>query len=153
MTKFQRNVTVICFLSIAFVSCKEKKASASHDNWDKQNLRNLDVKDSAYQNAIKIARDNLNFFIKLFQDKKNNKFDYYIKSRFVEDENVEHMWLVVDSINGDTFIATLDNVPDKLTKLKLNDQLKIPSHNVEDWIIYQKDSVLFGNFISHSLDK
>ncbi len=63
------------------------------------------------------------------------------------------MWLVVDSINEDMFWITLDNVPNNLTNIKYKDKVKITKQNVEDWIIYEGDSVLLGNFISHAIQK
>jgi uncharacterized protein YegJ (DUF2314 family) len=63
------------------------------------------------------------------------------------------MWLVVDSLQENSFIATLDNVPNKLKKVKYKDQLKIAKGEVEDWTIYEKDSLVLGDFISNALAK
>jgi uncharacterized protein YegJ (DUF2314 family) len=141
-------------LSAFFVSssCNSNKA-ASADNWDKQNTRSLDVTDTAYLNAVSAARNNLDFFNKLLNAKEQNHFDFFIKSRLSESSITEHLWFKAIVFKDDSFVAILDNVPKNLKKIKYKDTVQIAKNDVEDWSIYEADSLLLGNFISHAYDK
>lgn len=155
---FKKKLPFSLFLLSALIiymsSCKNKSAdNTSHDNWDKENLRGLNVEDTAYLNAIKQAQENIGLFTTFLLDKEHNGYDFYIKAKFAEAGYVEHLWLIVESLQEDTFIATLDNVPNKLKNVKYKDQLKIAKNEVEDWIVYEKDSLVLGNFISKTLVK
>jgi uncharacterized protein YegJ (DUF2314 family) len=141
-------------LLLAVSSCKQKPAQMmQQDNWDKQNIRVVDISDTAYRHAVKVAQENIDLFVKLLKEKKNNNVQYYIKSRFTQGVQVEHMWLVAEDIDNNSFSATLDNVPNKLTTIKYKDKVKVAKEDVEDWIVYEGDSVLLGNFISYAILK
>ena len=42
-------------------------------------------------------------------------------------------------------------MPGKLQHIKFGDKQEFDKQDVEDWIIYAGDSVLFGNFINQTL--
>ena len=135
-------------------SCKQKSAQLiKQDNWDKQNIRDVEISDTTYLNAINVAQENIDLFVNLVKDKKNNNLQFYIKSKFTQGEQVEHMWLVTEGFDKNLFSATLNNVPKSLTTVKYKDKIKVAKQDVEDWIIYEGDSVLLGNFISHAMQK
>lgn len=142
---------ILCFGIFTTLSCNQTpKTKAGSESWDKKNTRDLNPNDTSYLLAVKTAKDNIDFFIKLVKGKRENRFSFYIKSKFKEDDHVEHMWSVVRSLNDTVFLVSLDNVPNYLTRVKYKDNLKISKGEVEDWIVYQKDSILFGNFIKTS---
>lgn len=122
------------------------------DNWDKQNIANLDVTDTAYQNAIKIAQENMDILVKTFQVNENGEFKFYIKVKFVDNEHIEHLWLVSTNYNKDTFTAIVDNVPNRLKSVNYKDTVDIQVKDIEDWIISDKEGNILGNFISHSIE-
>lgn len=141
-------------LLLGILSCNQKSAQiVQPDTWDKQNIRNIDISDTAYLHAIRIAQENIDIFEKLLKDKKKNNLQFFIKSKFTQGKHVEHIWLLTDSIDNNLFSATLDNIPNNLTTVKFGDKVKVARHDVEDWIIYEGDSVLFGNFISNAFRK
>ena len=143
---------IFAFLIIPFCiccsSCNQGKSTESNsENWDKKNTRVIESYDEVNKLPIKMAQDSLNTFLELFNKNKNINFSFSIKSKFTDEENIENMWSIVDSIKNDTLFTTLDNVPLKLTNIKLNDNIKVAKENIEDWIIYKSDSITLGNFM------
>lgn len=145
-------LTYLFFIFLITFSCNSIPNSKSkQDDWDKKNVRNLNINDTDYQFAVKTAQENIDLFIKLAKDKKNNGFEFYIKSKFSENDQVEHMWCVVKNVIKDSFEAIIDNEPKNLTSVKYKQLVSVQKKSVEDWIIYDKDSVILGNFIKQSL--
>jgi uncharacterized protein YegJ (DUF2314 family) len=152
-SKSHKNILAcLSIISIFTFSCNLiANPKPNQTDWDKKNVRDLNINDTAYLFAVKTAQDNISLFIKLALDKKNNGFDFYIKSKFTEEGHVEHMWSIVKDVHEDSFEATIDNEPKYLTTVKYKQIVSVPKTSVEDWIIYDKDSVILGNFIKHSL--
>jgi uncharacterized protein YegJ (DUF2314 family) len=136
------------FVLLIIAACNSKKTS---DNWDKENTRNVAVKDTTYLNSIALAKQNLPIFIDSLKRRGKNHYDFYIKSRYSEGKNVEHLWFVVDTLKIQTFVGILDNVPLNLRNIKLHDKLDIKINDVEDWIIYKGDKIVAGNYLAETI--
>lgn len=63
------------------------------------------------------------------------------------------MWSVPDFFTNAIFTATIDSVPRNMSNIKYKDKVKIAQQDIEDWIVYDRDSLIFGNFISNSLQE
>ena len=137
--------------SLSFCTQSAKKRQMSET--DNSNIRSVDVTDTSYLQAIKVAQDNMDLFIKLFQDRTNNKFRFSIKKKFIENDIVEHMWSTPELFTGGTFVAILDNIPKNIFNLKYKDTLTIHQQEVEDWMIFDGDSLVLGNFIFNGLQE
>ncbi len=124
---------------------------AKDKNWDIENFIPIDVSGKSYVEAIAVAKEHLGFFIKVFEGRAINLFNFYIKARFEDNEHIEHLWLKPISLIDDNFNVIVDNVPKALTTIKYQDSLQIRKCDVEDWIILLEDGELFGNFIAHAL--
>ena len=145
MLKFS---TLTLFLIIHLSSCNSKESEGNKtSNWDVENTKIVESFDKTNELAIKEAQDSLAFFLEIFSHRQKNGFEFYIKSKFSDGKYIENMWSIVKSVQNDTLFATLNNVPLKLTNYKLNDDVKVTKGNVEDWTVYNGDSVLYGNFI------
>ena len=142
---------IILFLilpALIISSCDTKKTSDTKDqSWDLKNTRIVESYDEINASAIKNAQDSLFLFIELFKSKQSKSTDFFIKSKFTDGEHIENIWSIVKSMKADTLFAILDNEPLKLTNIKLNDKIEVLKGNVEDWTIYNGDSLLYGNFI------
>lgn len=137
-------ISFFLFQSI-IIGCNSNKNS---ENWDLENTRNVKVGDANYSKAIDDARKNLPVFFEFLKHKQSNKFNFYIKSKYSEGERIEHLWFIVDSVKGRNLICVLDNVPLNLKSIKLNDTLSINTEEIEDWIVYKRDSIIAGSYIS-----
>jgi uncharacterized protein YegJ (DUF2314 family) len=103
--------------------------------------------DYNFQAIVFKARDSLPFLYKHYSELGDSTNWYHIYSKFRQFGKAESMWLVVTDFDGKEFTGVLDNHPTSVTNVKYGDTLKIDKHNIEDWVIYSYDSVLYGDFI------
>lgn len=101
--------------------------------------------------AIRKAKKNFPAFLESFRQRKLNNYEFYIKSRYSDGKETEHMWFIVDSLKKESLIGILDNVPLKLKNIKLNDKLEMGFNEIEDWVIYKDDSIVAGNYIAKTI--
>ncbi len=72
----------------------------------------------------------------MFRDKfasAQSKSDFSIKVPFSEGGQTEHMWLEVNSIDGEEISGTLSNTPDVLKNMRQGQTIEVPRSDVEDW--------------------
>jgi uncharacterized protein YegJ (DUF2314 family) len=124
---------------------------SKENNWDKENIIGINVNGKSYVEAIAIAQEHLGYFVRTFEERENNKYRFFIKSRFEDENYIEHLWLMPTHFIGDTFNAIVNNVPKNLTNIKFEDVLQINKQDVEDWIIWISESEVLGNFIKKSV--
>jgi uncharacterized protein YegJ (DUF2314 family) len=133
---------------LLFPSCgQSNQKKQQQDDWNIKNTRDLYPTDPSFLAAVKSAQDNIDILIRLVKSKQDNHFDFYVKSKFSESGKVEHMWSEVYSLSEDSFQVTLDNVPKNLGNFKYGQSLRIHKSDVEDWLVYQKDSLIQGDFM------
>ena len=144
--------SIFSFLFLLFFlshfSCNQNDPQKTKsENWDVKNTEVIESYDEVNKLPIKMAQDSLKVFLDLFSNKQKNNFDFEIKSKYTDGKEIENMWSSVDSIKADTLFTTLDNVPLRLATVKLNDMIKVAKKDIEDWTIYQEDSLLLGDFM------
>ena len=83
-----RKTCVILITLIMFNGCNSKK---SKENWDEKNTRNVAVEDTTYLNAISLAKQNIPVFIDSLENQRSNNYDFYIKSKYSDGKNTEHL--------------------------------------------------------------
>jgi uncharacterized protein YegJ (DUF2314 family) len=62
------------------------------------------------------------------------------------DGALEHLWVEVTSIEGETVKGTLNNDPVGDVGLKYGDEVTVKRTDVEDWAVFRKDKLLLGGF-------
>ena len=147
---FSTILKITIFLILITIGCNSNKENPN--NWDIDNTREVQVSDTIYNNAIIKAKQNLPLFINLLKKRELNKYDFYIKSKFSDGEEAEHMWFIVNNLENKSVIAALNNVPLNLKNIKLNDKVEIQFSEIEDWIIYKGDSIIAGNYIANTME-
>lgn len=124
------------------------------DIWEKEkNTRGLDVNDNIYLQAIQRAQSTLPTFVRLLNARQINGWQYFVKTRFTDGDNLEHMWVEADTVKDDVIFGFLENDPIKVRNIQYRAKVQIKFKDVEDYTIYQGDSVILGNFINHALQK
>ena len=97
MKKYSRTIMskIYSFLFVILIisGCNSKITS---DNWDKENTRKVEIGDSTYLKTIALAKQNLPIFIDSLKSRKKNQYDFYVKYRYSDGKNVEHLWFVID---------------------------------------------------------
>lgn len=146
------NVVLIAVSASALMlSCRSStsKEEAADPEESEINIVQLDPLDPAYRQQLKNARDSLNFFTGLLKQKNSNRFDFFAKAAFADGDKTEHLWFSADSLIGSKIAGLLDNEPVALKNIRYKDRVSIDLKEVEDWAIYDKDSLVAGNFITY----
>lgn len=136
---------------LVFTSCKSSPQTGDkeQEDWDKANVVQVDPTDFAYRQQLKNAQDSIGFFISLLKSKAENHFDFFAKAEFIDGDKAEHLWFSADSLVGNKIAGLLDNEPVELKNVIYKDQVTIDLKDIEDWAIYDKDSLVAGNFITY----
>ena len=140
---------VIC-LFLIIQSCSTK--TNNQDDWDKNNLRDIEVDDPKVARAFKAAQDSLTFYIDYFKEfYGQDNYSFFLKKKFEDNGEFEHMWSKPIEINEKGFKCILDNEPSGLENYKLGDTLQIDFGDIEDFIIVTADTIEIGNYLQKEL--
>jgi uncharacterized protein YegJ (DUF2314 family) len=137
---------------VVFISCKSSPETGNDKepgNWNKANIVQVDPTDSIYRQQLKNAQDSIGFFVALLKEKNKNHFDFFAKTGFADGDNAEHLWFSADSLVGNKIAGLLDNEPVQLKNVVYKDRVSIDLKDIEDWAIYDKDSLVAGNFVTY----
>jgi uncharacterized protein YegJ (DUF2314 family) len=143
-------LVLICTLSLTISSCDNTKASSE------QAGTSYDIADDdfLYQKTIFKAKDSIDFFVQHYQQHSNDtSYSYMINSTFKQAGKIEYMWSYIVDFDGSSFKAVLNNTPTYVTRLKLGHEFNIKKHDINDWIIYKNDSIIYGDFIERYYKK
>ena len=145
-------ILLLIFGLLTIIGCSTK--SNNQDNWDKENLRDLEANDPRVLRAMKATQDSMSYYIdyfKRFYGQLNYKF--FLKSSIRDIEEIEHMWLRPFSLDNNGFNCILDNEPSTLTNYQLGDTIQIRLVDIEDCIIITADTTIIGNYLEKELRK
>jgi len=130
------------------VTCSSCATNSSSSNLDKHDSSKwISGDDYRFQGVVFKVRDSLPFLYKHYTELGDSTNWYHIYTTFHQFGKSESMWLEVISFNGKEFTGILDNHPSTVKNVKYGDTLKIDKYNIDDWVIYSGDSVLYGDFI------
>ncbi len=101
----------------------------------KSEVRYKEANDPGILEAKIEAQSKIGDFIKQLNNNKDPNIAFNIKAPFKEDEEVEHMWVLVNSYKEGSFSGTLNNDPESVKNIKNGDTVIINESDVEDWII------------------
>lgn len=99
--------------------------------------------DQEMELAIQEARLRWPEFMDAYQNPQPGD-SFSVKGRFCHEDDVEHMWLTPQSIDGSAIKGVLDNSPMYMPFLKLGSVVEIDSQDVSDWIIYRGEDTIGG---------
>lgn len=140
-------ITLLCLLS-----CADKNA-APINKWELDtNTRSLNVTNPSYQEARQLAQADISRFVELFRV-KSDSLEFYIKTSFSDEMGVEHMWVSVYSVEGDSVLGTVDNDPIKIQKKQFGDSVIVNIRDIGDFSVYKGDSIIFGDYLNQALSK
>lgn len=149
---FAIRISLIALLTTTLIygSCNQNQGHNSRNDWDKNNIRKINSDDTDYKIAIKIAQENIDIFDSVFRTVDTN-LRFLIKKKFSDGEIIGHMWVIVDSFSKGKYYGILDNIPNCLGNIHYQGNVEIERIEIEDWMIYEGNTLLIGNFISNEL--
>ncbi|HEY9773877.1 MAG TPA: DUF2314 domain-containing protein [Planktothrix sp.] len=106
---------------------------AQNKREDSSNIREIHEDDAALQIAARNARSDWKKFTDAFAHRKANE-QFFVKSPFTQDGKTEHMWVSVQTINGDNIVGTLQNDPVEVRKMKNGQRVLCSVSEIEDWM-------------------
>jgi uncharacterized protein YegJ (DUF2314 family) len=111
--------------------------------------------DPELEQAKKDALNNLDYFIKSFNEHSNDTiFQYSIKADFIDYGQHEHMWVSLNKIDKEQFKGYLGNDPQIVKNIKYGDLITITKSQIEDWIIFDsKTNNMEGGYSVKVLQK
>ncbi|WP_276371946.1 DUF2314 domain-containing protein [Chryseolinea sp. H1M3-3] len=141
------NLTIL--LTLLLFSCSTKN---NQDQWDKENIRPLEVDDPRVERARKAAQDSLKYFVDYFgRYHGQENYSFHLKKVFTDKDDYEHMWSTPFSLYDNGFNCVLDNVPNTIKNYKLGDTVKVRFADIEDFIIVISDSTIIGHYLQKEL--
>lgn len=70
---------------------------------------------------------------------------FAVKKAFTDGPTGEHMWVAIDTLDGNTIHGHLNNTPNDVHNIRLGDPVTLTPNQLEDWI-YTKDGTDIGGF-------
>lgn len=103
--------------------------------------------DEELAKASEEARRTWNDFIDAFRAKQPGDENFAVKTAFAEGDEVEHMWVEVERIEGDVIYGRLGNRPENITRYMLGDPVRIDRAEVSDWV-FMRHGTMVGGYTS-----
>ncbi len=93
--------------------------------------------------AARQARDTFPEFVEAFENNAGTEFS--AKFSFTDGDRIEHMWVAIDGINGQSILGTLGNSPGVVTNIREGDMVTRTLDELEDWL-YMNEGQMVGGF-------
>lgn len=110
----------------------------------------VEDENKAMQQAIKNARNSLDYFLKLAATPAAGSSTYSLKVAIRDGEHVEHMWLTPFKQQDGKFVGMVNNDPRYVKNVKLGQPHSFTRDKISDWM-YRKDGKLHGGFTTRAL--
>ena len=123
--------SVACIL----ISCNGQSTKS------KNSIVYAESNDPELEKAKQDALSNLDSFIESYNAHSSDLvYEYYLKIDFIDNEEHEHMWVLVNKIENEQFEGVLSNEPQIIKNIKFGDLVKIKRDQIEDWIIMNTET-------------
>lgn len=111
---------------------------------DIDTVRMIQGDDEELVAAVEKARTTVNDFIKHFNDPEMEGAAFFVKREFIEGDQSEHMWLMVDSVTATHFSGVVNNDPQFVANVKIGDRIKVKHEDIGDWMVSHGDDMIGG---------
>ncbi|MCH8331954.1 MAG: DUF2314 domain-containing protein [Bacteroidetes bacterium] len=122
---------------------------------DTQDVVAVEAGDKEILAAQKMAQKEIDFFIESFRKNHvDSNYIYSIKTKFVERDDIEHMWVLVTAYQNGLFTGILGNAPVSIRSLEIDDSVTVALKDVEDWVfINKKEEIMVGGYTEKVLQQ
>jgi uncharacterized protein YegJ (DUF2314 family) len=119
-------------ISVIFTGCKNQ----SNQSKNYQSVP-LPINDSTFIALKDTAQSHINVFIDSLNvhSKQLKKYNFLVKSDFVDGNEHEHMWSWIFNYKNGVFNGVFADSAYKIKNIKYMDTVAIPKKDVEDWFI------------------
>jgi uncharacterized protein YegJ (DUF2314 family) len=141
---------IICLTT--FLACQNNASDETVVNED-SNVIYLSDDAKANLQAIDSAQANMETFSFIFMAHyEDSTYSFFAKAPFNEGDLTEHMWVNILALSADTLKGVLDNEPEQVTNFSHGDYVSFATSAVEDLMVYQGDSLIFGSYLQQILE-
>ncbi|HEY8935427.1 MAG TPA: DUF2314 domain-containing protein [Cyclobacteriaceae bacterium] len=132
---------IIIFVLASFITLGQTTKTQREGQPD---IYNINDEDKEMNEAIKKSRQTFDSFLTAFKSQKRNQTNFSVKMPFPTKDGLEHIWLVnIESKDG-KLLGQVDNLPDKVTNIKLGDKIEIDQNKISDWFYLEGDKLIGG---------
>ena len=117
--------------------------SGSGDD-DIDTVRMIQGDDEELIAAVAKARATVDEFIDHFHNPEMEGAAFFVKQEFVEAEQSEHMWLMVDEVTETHFSGVVNNDPQFVTQVRIGERIKVAHEEIGDWMVSHGDDMTGG---------
>jgi uncharacterized protein YegJ (DUF2314 family) len=143
MKYFKKCLVLLLFINIFSCNNNTQRQIVGKDS---TTLTIVDSDDREMEVAIALAKSSLDRFDSALFSNDSNFHSFALKVRFPYGENNgEHIWLSGISKNNGVYTGIVNNVPEYVSNIKLNDTIQINKKDISDWM-YLKKNILQGGF-------
>jgi uncharacterized protein YegJ (DUF2314 family) len=100
--------------------------------------------DTAIRRAVIQARKTVGKFITALQHRANGQKDFEIKKPFIQNGQMEHIWLSDVEFVGNRFQARVDNEPRKIRGVKIGQLVSVNPNEITDWLYIDNGKLVGG---------
>lgn len=99
---------------------------------------------AAMHAAVIQARKTVGQFIAALKHPAPGQTDFEIKKPFIQNGQIEHIWLSDVQLTGNRFQARIDNQPHKIQGLKLGQVVSVDPKEISDWLYIDHGNLVGG---------
>jgi uncharacterized protein YegJ (DUF2314 family) len=99
---------------------------------------------AAMREAVIQARKTVRKFIDALEHPTPGETDFEVKKPFVQNGQIEHIWLANVRFIGGRFQGNVDNVPTKIRGLKRGQLVSVNPDEISDWVYINKGKLVGG---------
>lgn len=99
---------------------------------------------AAMHHAVIQARKNVGVFIAALKHPAPGQTDFEIKKPFIQNGQIEHIWLSDVQLLGNRLQARVDNQPRKIQGLKLGQVVSVDPKEISDWLFVDHGKLVGG---------
>ena len=99
---------------------------------------------AAMHGAVIQARKTVGQFVAALEHPAPGQTDFEIKKPFIQNGQIEHIWLSDVQLVGNRFQARVDNQPRKIPELKLGQVVTVDPKEISDWLYIDHGKLVGG---------
>ncbi len=132
-----------------FAGCAAQKvehpmAHEIRDTSARPEIFRIEDRDAEMHRAVLEARRNVGIFIAALKNPAGGRHDFEVKKPFVQNGEVEHIWLSQVEFSGNRFHGLVDNRPKKIKGLKFGARASVNPDEISDWAFVDNGKLVGG---------
>jgi uncharacterized protein YegJ (DUF2314 family) len=137
--------TMAAFI-LAIIGCKSDKRNVG-DTVEREGQPPISYvadDDPKMTAAMAEARRTVDRFILSLNNPKPSQSSFSVKLLIEDGDHGEHMWILPVRYEGGKFYGTINNEPDKVTTVKIGDEVSVAKDQVSDWMYIENRKLVGG---------